>query len=241
MRKFIFLLFVALFLGAPALKAEAAVPVSEQDFVDFLAMVLSDSSIERSRARVDSLVDSVSLDQREQDEVLDWAAKYLLDDRSPIYSPSAYDSLFVMDRVGRKAMDFNYVDTLGNRSSLYSSATVDTTVLFFYSADCDHCLALLSKWSRSSDLLPSILRCSHDSTPVDVHRCSHDSTSVKVLAICLNDDEDLWRKSISLLPAGWIPVRDSDGLIARRRYDLRRLPHLVALNRALKVVSVHTF
>lgn len=195
-------------------------PIDEQEFVDFLATVATNPSTDGQRASVDSLINVVRSDGHSLDNVLDWAVKYLLDSRSPLYMPQLYDSLFVMDRVGRKAMDFDYADTLGNVHSLYSSNLADTTVLFFYAADCDHCVATLRKWSLEPSSMPEVLRTG------------------RVLAVCLNDDNELWRSSLRLLPKNWTPVRDLDGLIARRRYDLRQLPHTVIIDSLLMVLPV---
>lgn len=196
--------------------------MSEQEMVNFLAALPSMSIVE-GRTSVDSMIDKLQTDESQLDEALDWAAKYLLDNRSPIFNPQLYDSLFVLDRPGRRPLDFSFVDTLGHKSSLYTLLKRDTLstvfankaledndsiVLFFYSADCDHCTTLLRWWHEHPDGMPRELLHHH------------------VLAVCLNDDEALWRKSLRLLPQSWLPVRDLDSLIARRRYDLRVLPHI---------------
>lgn len=204
---FIFLLSLVLL----PMRAVAGNPIDEQEMVDFLAVLSSEQPGKAGQARVDSLIDSLRPDQKQLDAVLDWAAKYLLDDRSPIFNPQLYGYYFVMDRRGKQVLDFNFSDTLDNKSSLYTSALADTTVLFFYSADCDHCISLLKEWQQNHEAMPEPLRMG------------------KVIAVCLNDDEALWRQSIRLLPEKWYPVRDLDGLIARRRYDLRILPHIVTI------------
>lgn len=207
-------LLVILIAGCMSLHAAVAtagnVP-NEQEFVDFLAMLPSAPSTGEARKEVDSLTVAFGNDYAQLDIVLDWAAKYLLDDRSPIYNPQLYDSLFVMDMPGRRALDFSFADTTGRKGTLYTLEDSDTTTVFFYSADCDHCMSLLRQWHGSSAAIPESLRRKH------------------VMAVCLNDDEPLWQQSVALLPAGWTPVRDLDGLIARRRYDLRQLPHVVKI------------
>lgn len=225
MRQRLLIILCALCLTANVAVAQAQT-INEQEMVNFFA-VLPAMPLTESRVKVDSLVDGLRSNKQQLDEVLDWAAKYLLDSRSPICNLQLYDSLFVMDRLGCRPMDFNFVDTLGHKSSLYAllkddiltavfsdKASEDSAslVLFFYSADCDHCTTLLRWWHEHPEGLPCELRRGH------------------VLAVCLNDDETLWHKSIRFLPKQWTPVRDLDGLIARRRYDLRQLPHTVIIN-----------
>lgn len=221
MKQRLLIYLCVLSLAARVVVAQAQT-ISEQEMVNFLAALPSMSIVE-GKTRVDSLIDKLRTDESQLDEALDWAAKYLLDNRSPIFNPQLYDSLFVLDRPGRRPLDFCFVDTLGHKSSLYVLLKRDTLstvfankaseengsiVLFFYSADCDHCTTLLRWWHEHPDGMPRELLHHH------------------VLAVCLNDDEALWRKSLRLLPQSWLPVRDLDSLIARRRYDLRVLPHI---------------
>lgn len=210
MRKFLIIIMIGC-LPLFTQKAAAGTPVDEQEFVDFLATLPTLSSVKAEREKVDSIVDVLKGYPTELDKVLDWAAKYLLDKRSPIYNPQLYDSIFVLDSPGRTPLDFNFKDTTGRKSTLYTSCKGDTTVIFFYSPDCDHCTSRLKEWQEKPSTMPEVLRSGH------------------VLAVCLIDDDDLWRKSIVLLPKNWTPVMDLDGLIARRRYDLRELPHISTL------------
>lgn len=206
-----------------AFQPAAAQTVSEQEFVDFLARLTYVPTMAGRQAKADSLTSRYWVQPQQLDTVLDYAAKYLLDRRSPLYAPVAYDSLFVMDRPGHRLPDFNFKDTLGRVSSLYALMQADTLcateaaeaplTLFFYSADCDHCLTLLRQWQQTPSAMPSRLNDGH------------------VLAVCLNEDDNLWKASLSLLPKHWTPVRDQDNLLARRRYDLRQLPHVVGIKR----------
>lgn len=186
----------------------ACKPMTEQEFVNFLASLTTVQSAKSGREKVDSVVRPLRKDLSKLDEVLDWAAKYLLDESSPMYSPRLYDSLFIMGKYGRKPLDFRFRDDSGSETTLYKAYPNGGVTLFFYAADCDHCMSLLRQWKDKSHLMSEELR------------------GDSVLAVCVGGDDRLWHESIMLMPHNWRAVRDLDELIVRRRYDLRVLPYI---------------
>ncbi len=116
------------------------------------------------------------------------------------------------NRLGTKAIDFNYVLENGKESSLYKTSS-EFTILMFIDPDCHNCKKVMEQMKLSSVL-------------------SENSKKVKVLTIYAGDNFNRWLKEVPLLNKNWINGCDKEmKLMEGPLYDLRPTPSLYLLDK----------
>lgn len=148
-------------------------------------------------------------EEAEKAGLLDEAEQIRLADRK---------ALFLRNKVGEKAENFDYVLANGRETSLYNSIS-GLTLLLFYDPECDTChstLYALSKDPRVKEMVDNGLH---------------------ILCIYAFGDEESWRHHLSELPPFATAGMDKKGVIlSESLYDLKALPTIYLLDENCRVL-----
>ena len=148
-------------------------------------------------------------EEAEKAGLLDEAEQIRLADRK---------ALFLRNKVGEKAENFDYVLANGRETSLYNSVS-GLTLLLFYDPECDTCHSTL--YALSSD--PKVKEL------VD--------NGLYILCIYAFGDEESWRHHLSELPPFATAGMDKKGMIlSESLYDLKALPTIYLLDENCRVL-----
>ena len=148
-------------------------------------------------------------EEAEKAGLLDEAEQIRLADRK---------ALFLRNKVGEKAENFDYVLANGRETSLYNSVS-RLTLLLFYDPECDTCHSTL--YALSSD--PKVKEL------VD--------NGLYILCIYAFGDEESWRHHLSELPPFATAGMDKKGMIlSESLYDLKALPTIYLLDENCRVL-----
>lgn len=148
-------------------------------------------------------------EEAEKAGLLDEAEQIRLADRK---------ALFLRNKVGEKAENFDYVLANGRETSLYNSVS-GLTLLLFYDPECDTCHSTL--YALSSD--PKVKEM------VD--------NGLHILCIYACGDEESWRHHLSELPPFATAGMDKKGVIlSESLYDLKALPTIYLLDENCRVL-----
>lgn len=116
------------------------------------------------------------------------------------------------NRVGTRAADFCYIMASEKQMSLYATSA-DNLLLFFYNPECGNCREVMNG-IRTSAVIGREMK----------------SGKLKVLAVYVDEDIEVWRKHLPDIPAGWINGYDpGQTLTNTQRYDLKATPTLYLL------------
>ena len=126
------------------------------------------------------------------------------------------------NRLGDKALDFNYLTAQGKNGSLYG-VKADYLLIFFYNLGCPACKEVRAGLAEvfAEPSMVSLLT----------------SGRLKVLAVYPDEDMSEWDKYVGDIPAGWINAYDPVQEINKNElYDLRAIPSLYLLDKDKKVM-----
>lgn len=124
-----------------------------------------------------------------------------------------------LNRKGTPAGDFKYEKADGSKGSLYGIKG-EYTIVFFNNPDCPSCVEI-------RETLKS----------VPVIEQMTDSGKLKVLAIYIDEQVELWRNNKSKYPSNWIYAYDHTlTLRDNTLYGLRAIPSLYLLDKDKKVL-----
>lgn len=211
----------------------------EQCAADFYAVTQHTDSVTASAA-VKKMLDGASADPEAYRRIAEISQVYLFEPESPV----ADDELFlavadrlmadrrlgeadmlrladahraaVLNRVGRRASDFEFVGSDGLRSSLYDAVKTNSrTIVMFYDPDC------------------------HDCMDFERHLADAGLKDTGVIMISPYGEQDgLWARHAATMPAEWIVGLPVDEEFEDEEiYDLRAIPTVLLLDREATVIA----
>lgn len=233
----------ALDFTAPAARDTAFM---ERNFADFLRLMPQASSDSVRSVAVDNLLTRASADSLALD-LAGWLAETSLNSTdAPTYSEGTYimflrrlatservdeamrerymAQLRDMDcnRPGSVAADFPYTAVDGSKSTLHElTAAHDSTLIVFYDPDCHDCHVLIDSLSRDTSVSAALA-----------------SGSMAIMALYPYDDTDLWRRTASELPSGWIVATNPSVIEEEGMYYLPRTPRTYLLDRSARILRL---
>lgn len=118
------------------------------------------------------------------------------------------------------AMDFDYVLPDGKKNSLLRTGVKgDRLLLVFYDPECPSCHDVMNQMIMDEALRNAVA-----------------DGKVTVLAVYTEGDVDVWKKSLSDMPEGWIVVHDNMVVKEKALYDLKAMPSIYLLDGEKKVI-----
>ncbi len=201
----------------------------EQSFSNFIALTQYEPTA--ARPAMEHLVENASADTLATIFVWEIADKYLNEPNSPMRDAELYRTFLValgkspvvtdayrdklnyqtaianLNRPGAVPNDFRYVTRDGKRKSLLTSAKGSVTMVIFYDPDCENCKGIMGDIAAAT--LPE---------------------GLKVIAVDVEDDRELWEKTAGNLPAEWEVGYTTDNLDEERLYHLPALPTIYLLD-----------
>lgn len=170
--------------------------------------------------------------------ISEMSALYLYEPESPMYNTESYaviidalmalpecpdglrtileyeHSQIMLNRVGTRAANFNFITRNGTKSTLHKSLGAPTTILLFYDPDCHICAEAEAELAHNEALNADIAR-----------------GNVSIIAIAPQEvDLDLWHRHAATLPQSWTVAYSPGGDIDRRDiYAIRALPSFYIL------------
>ncbi len=211
----------------------------EQCAAAFYAVAQHTDSVKASAA-VKKMLDGASADPEAYRRIAEISQAYLFEPESPV----ADDELFlavadrlmadrrlgeadmlrladahraaVLNRVGRRASDFEFVGSDGLRSSLYDAVKTNSrTIVMFYDPDC------------------------HDCMDFERHLADAGLKDTGVIMISPYGEQDgLWARHAATMPAEWIVGLPVDEEFEDEEiYDLRAIPTVLLLDREATVIA----
>ncbi|MCM1331157.1 MAG: DUF5106 domain-containing protein [Bacteroides sp.] len=210
----------------------------EQNFVNYLSL-FPHTPADTLKTAVPRLMQRAEADTVAYNLLADLADKYLYDPESPMLDEESYiiflESITgrgfmeasrrtrfdyeladaMKNRKGCKASDFDFIDSKGAKTSLYTSGDGKSMrILLFYDPDCDHCHEVIREL-ETSPVVNGMLR----------------EGKISILAIYAEGDETVWNGAKNSLPSGWTNGYSPDNRVEMDDiYILRRTPTLYLLD-----------
>ncbi len=206
----------------------------EQNFVNYLSL-FPHTPADTLKVAIPQLMRLAEADTVAYNLLADMADKYLYDTESPMLDEESYiifletimnrefmeparrsrfeyewmDAL--KNRKGSKADDFEFIDSDGNKSTLYKSGDgTSSRILLFYDPDCDHCHEVIEMLKNDDGINKKL-----------------QSGEISILAIYSDGDAEIWDRSKNSLPPAWRSGYSPDNAIETQElYVLRRMPTL---------------
>lgn len=209
----------------------------EQFFADYIN-VLNYASTAAAEKSIRDLTNKAVADTTMQYCFMELFEKYLYDPNSPMRNEDFYipylETLIASDhvaeidkvrprselamarknRVGSKALDFNYTMAGGRESSLYNTKA-DYLILFINNPGCPACKEYIDML-QNSRIVQEMLR----------------EGTLKILALYPDADLKEWLAYQPHMPASWINAYDRNTVIkSKELYDLKAIPTLYLLDK----------
>lgn len=121
------------------------------------------------------------------------------------------------NRPGTIAADFQYADRSGEVNTLHSFKSEKHILLMFYDPDCNHCIETMDRL-KNKDL----------------------SSFVRVMAIDVAENQDLWLKSKDTIEKDWIVGFATDSIEDNDTYIFQDMPTLYLLDPEKRVILKDT-
>ncbi|MDR2955027.1 MAG: DUF5106 domain-containing protein [Prevotella sp.] len=133
-------------------------------------------------------------------------------------------NLLMKNRIGEKAVDFDYTLASGKNGNLYSTHA-ENILLYFFNPDCESCREATHSLKQSAIINKAV-----------------SGGALKILAVYPDKDINLWRSHLEEIPSGcWINSYDQgQHIIDDNRYDLKAIPTLYLLNKDKIVILKDT-
>lgn len=208
----------------------------EQNFANYAA-VLSVVPEGEAQSAVDTLIARADASDTALDLVRYVADKYLYDPNSPMRNDALY-ILFLQnlsqnarltpeqryvagERLsealkngpGSIASDFRFDTRSGSHSTLHGELAGGENLVMFYDSDCEHCSAIIARMQQ-----------------VGI------SGRVRVIALDVGGNRELWTRKSSTLPREWIVGYVTDPIEEAETYVFRALPTFYVLDSAATVL-----
>lgn len=213
----------------------------EQNFVNFVNLYQHADSARWHEPTL-SFLTRVTAAPRTRALVYELIEMYLSDPQSPVRSDDVYIEFLsqwtrlpgldtyeleepryrlaaaLKNRPGTPAADFDFITRHGNATSLYSQPGVPT-LLLLYDPDCEHCMEVIAKL-RNDETLAYLI----------------EKDRIKVVAVCVEGDRDLWSRTEKDMPREWTVGIDDSGILDNELYDIPELPGIYLLDSDRKVI-----
>lgn len=211
--------------------------VTEQAWADYCD-ILNRVPLETAQEAMRKTIEQTNVDKKVFTYITDLADKYLYDPNSPMRNeefyipvldamlaspvleeiekvrPKARRELAQRNRIGTKALNFNYTLASGTQGSLYQLKT-DYTLLFINNPGC-HACAETKEALKNSPIINQLLS----------------QKKLTVLSVYPDEELDEWRKHLNEFPKEWINGYDKKFVIKEQQlYDLKAIPTLYLLNK----------
>ena len=213
----------------------------EQGFVDFLSVFPhAENSVLKEAFR--NMLKHALVDASRAETLIKLVENYLYHPNSPMLNEEYY-RLFLEEclqvkglsladrekmrfhlsavnknRVGTIAANFAFAD-MQNQVMQLHEVQAQSTLLFFYDADCEECKYVLSQMEESAALKKII-----------------ESGRVKVVTVCIEGTDQQWKSITRTFPDSWMKGRIEDTSVLVSQYVLRAMPTIYLLDQHKKVV-----
>ena len=219
--------------------------ITEQGLVNYLALLadreLTDMQIQESLGNFCSGMEK-NIHAREL--FMEGIDSYLYDPNSPYYNESLYIvylermlrsemlddarkstlkfklELARRNRPGEKASPFVYYLPDGSKQTLAQTpAEGNRLLLVFYDPECPSCHEIMKQMWADRELAAAV-----------------EQEKLTVLAVYTEGNEELWKKTVSDMPKGWIVGQDHQAIKEAALYDLKAMPSLYLLDGSKRVI-----
>jgi hypothetical protein len=221
--------------------------ITEQAFVEFIAMFPYTSSYDKISGSVKKMLTSAEVENVMYNYFCSLAERYLYDPNSPmrsdeyfipflehiVESPKIADvkkirprhllELVCRNRIGSKAGDFVYTTASGKTGRLYD-LSAKYLLLIFYNPDCVECQHTMEILKQSPAIADAV-----------------SSGRLKALAVYPDEDLEAWKNHLKDVPLSWVNAYDPSLTIKNNEiYDLKAIPTLYLLDKEKKVILKDT-
>ena len=211
--------------------------VTEQAWADYCD-ILNHVPLETAQQAMRKTIERTNVDKKVFTYITDLADKYLYDPNSPMRNeefyipvldamlaspileeiekvrPKARRELAQKNRIGTKALNFNYTLASGAQGSLYQQKS-DYTLLFINNPGCHACTETIEAL-KNAPVINQLLA----------------QKKLIVLSIYPDEELDEWKKHLNEFPKEWINGYDKKFIIKEQQlYDLKAIPTLYLLNK----------
>lgn len=216
--------------------------VTEQAWADYCD-ILNHVPLETAQEAMRKTIERTNVDKKVFTYITDLADKYLYDPNSPMRNeefyipvldamldsplleeiekvrPKARRELAQKNRIGTKALNFNYTLASGAQSSLYQQQA-EYILLFINNPGCHACTETIDAL-KNAPIINQLL----------------EQKRLTVLSIYPDEELDEWRKHLNEFPKEWINGYDKKFAIKEQQlYDLKAIPTLYLLNKEKTVL-----
>lgn len=216
--------------------------VTEQAWADYCD-ILNHVPLETAQEAMRKTIERTNIDKKVFTYITDLADKYLYDPNSPMRNeefyipvldamldsplleeiekvrPKARRELAQKNRIGTKALNFNYTLASGAQGSLYQ-LQAEYILLFINNPGCHACTETIDAL-RNAPIINQLL----------------EQKRLTVLSIYPDEELDEWRKHLNEFPQEWINGYDKKFAIKEQQlYDLKAIPTLYLLNKEKTVL-----
>lgn len=216
--------------------------VTEQAWADYCD-ILNHVPLETAQEAIRKTIERTNADKKVFTYITDLADKYLYDPNSPMRNeefyipvldamldsplleeiekvrPKARRELAQKNRIGTKALNFNYTLASGAQGSLYQQQA-EYILLFINNPGCHACTETIDAL-KNAPIINQLL----------------EQKRLTVLSIYPDEELDEWRKHLNEFPIEWINGYDKKFAIKEQQlYDLKAIPTLYLLNKEKTVL-----
>lgn len=216
--------------------------VTEQAWADYCD-ILNHVPLETAQEAMRKTIERTNVDKKVFTYITDLADKYLYDPNSPMRNeefyipvldamldsplleeiekvrPKARRELAQKNRIGTKALNFNYTLASSAQGSLYQQQA-EYILLFINNPGCHACTETIDAL-KNAPIINQLL----------------EQKRLTVLSIYPDEELDEWRKHLNEFPKKWINGYDKKFAIKEQQlYDLKAIPTLYLLNKEKTVL-----
>ena len=216
--------------------------VTEQAWADYCD-ILNHVPLETAQEAMRKTIERTNVDKKVFTYITDLADKYLYDPNYPMRNeefyipvldamldsplleeiekvrPKARRKLAQKNRIGTKALNFNYTLASGAQGSLYQQQA-EYILLFINNPGCHACTETIDAL-KNAPIINQLL----------------EQKRLTVLSIYPDEELDEWRKHLNEFPKEWINGYDKKFAIKEEQlYDLKAIPTLYLLNKEKTVL-----
>ena len=213
--------------------------ITEQGYVNFIDLLADKETTEQQRTdALDALCAKLAENEKACSAFSNLMRDYLFDSNSPQYNEPLYAEflqsmlrhaapddarrsmyqfrlkLIGKNNPGHPATNFDYYQKNGKRTSLMQTPVKgNKLLLLFYDPECGHCNEVTESMKADARLKRAIR-----------------AGQLTVLAVYTEGDEEVWKKSQTGMPSGWIVGNDRQQVKDSLLFDIKAMPTLYLLD-----------